>query len=99
MPVPSAVAGRSRRLYPAVASLQVKMHELLLVRHPSTVTSAEGDVHEQMNKARQAVELFEAFVNTAFKEAVETNMTKGQLPLTKRPLEFQWSQYIQALNR
>ena len=99
VPMPTAVVNRPRRLTPAVASLQVKMHELLMVRYPSTVASVEGDVHKQTNKQRDAVELFETFVNSAFKEAAEMNIIKGQLPFTKRPGEFQWLQYIQALNR
>ena len=50
-------------------------------------------------KSHQAVKLFEGFVNDGFKEAAEAKLTLGQLPLIKRPAEYQWLQYIQALDK
>ena len=50
-------------------------------------------------KFREAVDRFEAFVNEGFKEGSEMNLPKGQVPLNRRPGEFQFLQYIHALHR
>lgn len=50
-------------------------------------------------KDQEAVRVFEKFVNTAFEEAAEMKLPVGQLPPLKRPAEYQWLQYIQALDR
>ena len=53
----------------------------------------------QSNKAKDAVLLFERFVNEAMKEGEKMNLLKGQVPNNKRPGEYHFLQYIFALQR
>jgi len=50
-------------------------------------------------KFREAVKAFENFVNEGFREAEAMGLQRGLLPLPRRPAEYQWMQYIQALSR
>lgn len=51
------------------------------------------------NKFKEAVKLFEDFINEGFKEAQANKLERGQLPLHRRPAEYQWLQYLNALNK
>eukprot|EP00803_Ostreobium_quekettii_P000189 evm.model.scf_989.6 EVM.evm.TU.scf_989.6 scf_989:41700-43502(+) len=46
---------------------------------------------------KEAVSLFEDFINEGFKEAAVMKLPRGQLPNHKKPGDFQFLQYIQSL--
>lgn len=65
------------------------------------VMALQQNMHVLMfeSKFKEAVKVFEDFINEGFKEAQSNKLERGQLPLHRRPAEFQWLQYLQALNR